>query len=315
MTDEKRKQDDETQNDAQEGVLDRPPEDDSRPQDEDADQAGQLPPEQDREQFQTQIDAALEYVKDNKYAYGPRFSRKDLDWTVADVAAVGAGVVRVTIEYAPTSSFRGAAGSEYLDVSDSGAVMARRQIRVPKEAKPWVLISLATISVLAAAALVPFILIRSDAVDQLYVQGRTLWMRAERPVIQDAVYYQGLDTAQQQRLWAITPIDTGAEIAVVEVTVINATSGSVQLIVDGDAAEVRLRDASEPVKPIQVIERSVSTDSYRKDLEYSGFLPIWGSLTINEGEQIHGHMAFEVPEGSTIREFRWRAADAMTVRY
>ena len=64
-----------------------------------------------------------------------------------------------------------------------------------------------------------------------YVQGRTLWMRAEKPVIQAAVHYVGLDTAGRQHNWAIDPVNPGTNIAVVEVTIINATSGSVRLIV------------------------------------------------------------------------------------
>jgi hypothetical protein len=300
---------------------------------------GDAPEETARERFPVQEDVALKYVAENKYAYGPRLSEVDMEWHVTAAAPMAVGIVRVTIEYVPTRSFRGSSGSEYVDVNEDGVVLARRQLRVPKENKPWVLIGIAAISVLAAAALVPFILVRSDAVDPLYVQGRTLWMRAEKPVVQDAIHYVGLDTEGTQHEWAIEPVNAGTDIAVVEVAIINATSGSVRLVVDGKAAELRLRDVNEGVKPVNVIDRAAPTDSYNQGLNFAGFIPIWGSLTLNSNEQIKGHMVFEVPEGAaergirwwdvqrrwrcwfwcadepSIREFRWRATDTMTVRY
>ena len=148
-----------------------------------------------------------------------------------------------------------------------------------------------------------------------YVQGRTLAMRAETPIIQDAVHYVGLDTTDRQHNWAIEPVNSGTDIAVVEVTIINATSGSVHLVVDRDAAELWLRDVSEGVKPVNVIDRAIPTDSYNPGLNFAGFIPIWGSLTLNSNEQIHGYMVFEVPEGATPSEFLWRASDIMSVSY
>ena len=148
-----------------------------------------------------------------------------------------------------------------------------------------------------------------------YVQGRTFAMRAEKPIIQDAVHYVGLDTAGMQHNWAIEPANSGAKIAVVEVTIINATSGSVHLVVDREAAELRLRDVSEGVKPVDVIDRAIPTDSHDPGLNFAGFIPIWGSLTLNLNEQIHGYMVFEIPDGATPSEFRWRASDIMSVSY
>ncbi len=310
MTDEKREQDSGIQAAAPSGDGEEP----SGGEDGEEADADSIT-EAARERFPAQVDAALAYVAENKYAYGPRLSRTEMEWTVTAAQPVSHGMVRVTVEYTPSGPFRGTSGSEYLDVDEQGAVLARRQIRTPKEAKPWLLISLAAISVIAAAVLVPFILIRSDAVDNLYVQGRTLWMRAERPVVQDAVHYKGKDTAGNTHDWAVTPLDVGTDIAVVEVTIINATSGSVVLVVDETAAELRLEDIHEPVRPVLILARSQPTDNYRSDLAYPEFIPIWGSLTINEGHQVQGHMAFEVPEGANIREFRWRATDSMTVRY
>ena len=309
MTEENRDRDTESQGPEQDAAADAGP-----VVAEDVD-GGSPPEEPDRERFPLQEDAALKYVADNKYAYGPRLSKIDMDWIVTAAEYMGARIVRVTIEYVPIKSFRGTSGSEYVDVDEDGVVLARRQVRVPRENKPWVLIGLAAISIIAAAVLVPFILISSDAVDPLYVQGRTLWMRAEKPIFQDAVHYVGLDTSGQQHEWAIEPVDSNTVMAIVEVTIINATSGSVRLVVDGDAAEVRLVDVNDGVKPVDVIDRASPTDSYSQALSFDDFIPVWGSLTLNSNEQIHGHMVFEVPDGASIREFRWRATDTMSVRY
>ena len=149
----------------------------------------------------------------------------------------------------------------------------------------------------------------------LYVQGHTLWMRAEKPIIQAAVQYVGLDTAGRQHNWAINPVNSGTDIAVVEVAIINATSRTVRLVVDRDAAELQLRELNEGAKPIDVIDQAAPTASYDPNLDYTGFVPIWGSITLNSNEQILGHMVFEIPGGATPVEFRWRAYDTMSVRY
>lgn len=140
-------------------------------------------------------------------------------------------------------------------------------------------------------------------------------MRAGKPIIQAAVHYVGLDTDGRQHNWAIDPVNSDTNMAVVEVTIINATSDLVRLVVDRDAAELRLRDVDEGVKPVNVIDRAVPTNFFDPKLDFVGFLPIWGSLTLRSNEQVQGHMAFEIPDGATPLEFRWRASDAMSVRY
>ena len=99
--------------------------------------------EPERERFPVQEDLALKYVADNKYAYGPRLSKVDMEWSVLAAESVPGGIVRVTIEFRPSGPFRGTTGSEYVDVNEDGVVLARRQLRIPKENWPWVLIGLA----------------------------------------------------------------------------------------------------------------------------------------------------------------------------
>ena len=148
-----------------------------------------------------------------------------------------------------------------------------------------------------------------------HVQGRTLSMRVEAPIIQDAVHYVGLDTTGRKYDWAIEPVNSGTKIAVVEVTIINATSDSVLFVVNRDAAELRLKEVIEGVKPIDVIDRAVPTSSFNPEWGYPGFIPIWGSLTLNTNEQVQGHMVFEIPGDATVQEFRWQASDTMSIRY
>jgi hypothetical protein len=42
---------------------------------------------------------------------------------------------------------------------------------------------------------------------------------------------------------------------------------------------------------------------------------MWGTLKVNEGEQVTGMLVFEVPRGSTFREMRWKASDSAVIRY
>jgi hypothetical protein len=42
---------------------------------------------------------------------------------------------------------------------------------------------------------------------------------------------------------------------------------------------------------------------------------MWGSLQLNEGEQVAGMMVFEMPKNSEFAEIRWRASDSATIKY
>jgi len=46
-----------------------------------------------------------------------------------------------------------------------------------------------------------------------------------------------------------------------------------------------------------------------------GFVPLWQSKSIAAGEQLTGMLVFEVPKGSTFKEFDWNATDNMIVHY
>ena len=270
-----------------------------------------------RKAFPAQVESALVYAAENTYDYGPRLRNVPLTYEVISARPMEEGITRVELSYRPAAvNFRGASGSEYLDVDATGAVLARRQILVPKEQMPWVLISVAAVSVLAAMVLVPFIFLRSPAVDDLYVAGRTLWVRSERPKLQPYLSYNADDTEGIPRTWLIVPEGTGTAIAWIDITLINQTSGSVNLSIDSDAAELTTEDGI-IFTPIDVFERirwpaeGAEVDPRMDTL----LLPLWGSRVLESNHQIEGFLAFEVPAGSKFKALRWAATDVANIPY
>ena len=266
-----------------------------------------------RASFPVQVERALAYAADNKYAYGPGLGKTDLAWEVAGAEQRAKGVVRVSLRFRPAKSFKGSWGEEYVDVAPDGAVAARRVIRVPREDAPWVLISLAAISVVAAAALIPFILFHEGG-DPLYVAGRTLYMRATEPKLLPFVLFTGPDNTGVTHNWAIKPEGTGTELAVLKVTLINAQSNSIRVIVDEGSAELRTGD-DQSHKPIDLIKRTYQTDTTDPRNSIAGFVPLWTTVTLDAGRQVEGYIVFEVPAGSTFKEFHWNATDSAIVRF
>ena len=269
-----------------------------------------------RRAFPKQVQAALAYATENTYDYGPRLRKIPLTHEVISARPMDEGITRVELSYRPSNKFAGASGREYLDVDASGEVQARRQIVVPKEQMPWVLIGVAAVSVVAALVLVPFILLRSPAVDELYVSGRTLYVRSERPKLQPYLSYDAIDNEGTPRTWLIVPEGTGTAIAWVDVTLTNATSGAVNLSIDTDAAELTTEDGI-IFTPIDVFERVLwPAEGAEVDPRMDTLLlPLWGSRVLQSNEQIQGFVAFEVPAGSKFKSLRWVATDVVNIRY
>lgn len=269
-----------------------------------------------RSRFPKFVDAALEYVKANRYDYGPRLRGVDMEWEIAGASELSNGILRIFIDYTPLKSFRGRSGSEYVDLAPDGTVVARRQLRIPKEDLPYVLLGLAVASVVALIAVQVLIWFEPfEGGPDLYVSGRTLYLRSELPRVQQHIEYDAPVSSGEVIRWALSPAGEGTDLVMVEVTVINATSGAVQMVVDRDAAELRIVD-SIGVKPVDILERS-----YTAEVEPSSrwFVPdfriMWGSYTLNRNEQLSGHLVFEAPKGSEFSEFRWAAGDSPRVSY
>jgi hypothetical protein len=265
-----------------------------------------------RTAFPAQVEKALAYAAENKYAYGPGLGKAELVWEVAGAEKRAKEVVRVSLRFRPAKS-TGKWGEEYVDVAADGSVATRRVIRVPREAAPWVLIFLAAISVVAAGALIPFILFYEGG-DPLYVAGRTLYMRATEPKLLPFVLFSGPDNTGVAHNWAIKTEGTGTELAVIKVTLINAQSNAVRVIVDEAAAELRTGD-DQSHKPLDLVKRTYQTETTDPRSSIVGFVPLWTTVTLDAGKQVEGYMVFEVPAGSTFKEFRWNATDSAIVRF
>jgi hypothetical protein len=261
------------------------------------------------------VKAALEYAAANKYEYGPRLRQAELNWNVISAEPMANDIVRVRLEYAPTSGFRGDPGSEYMDIDAGGAVLARRQVTTPKENRPVVLMGVTAFSVVLAVVLISLMTVfKSEGGDPLYVAGRTLWIRAEEPKQQQFITYTGADVTGTIYNWAMKPEDeVNNELVYVKVTLINQTSGTVNMVIDEDSA-ILLDGDRTSYEPINTITRAYTAESAPK-YNVPGFVPMWGSMKLNADEQVVGMMVFELPRGSSFSELRWTASDSASIKY
>ena len=267
------------------------------------------------ERFPSQVRAALEFAAANKYEYGPRLRNADLTWDVMSAESMTNDIVRVRIEFAPTSGFRGDSGIEYMDVDANGAILARRQIRTPKENTPVVLVGITAVSIILAVVFISLMTwLKPEAGDPLYVAGRTLWIRAEQPESRQFITYTGLDSEGDLRTWVINPENESTnDLVYVQVSLFNETSGSVNLVIDEEAAKLLDGDRTSYV-PLNTIDRTFEANGVDK-VNSPDFKPMWGSLTLDEGEQVIGMLVFELPEGSSFTELRWSASDSAVIKY
>jgi hypothetical protein len=265
--------------------------------------------------FPNQVSAALSYARANKYEYGPRLRDADLTWNVVSAERMSGGIVRVRLEFMPTSGFRGNPGLEYMDIDGSGAVLARRQLSIPKENKPVVLMAIATFSVILAVVSISMMTVfKSEGGDPLYIAGRTLWIRAEEPKQQQFITYRGSDIDGTVYNWAMKPEDeANNELVYVKITLINQTSGTVNLVVD-ESSSTLLDTKRTAYEPIDTIARAYTTEAAPK-YAVAGFVPMWGTVKLNANEQVTGMMVYELPRDSSFSELRWTASDSVSIRY
>ena len=272
--------------------------------------------EEARARYPRHVARALKYVQANRYDYGPKLRDVKMEWFVAGATELGDGITRIFVDYRPLKSFRGRSGSEYVDLDDYGSVVARRQIRVPKENLPFVLMGLAAASIVALIAVQILVWFNPfEGGPELYVSGRTLYLRSELPQVQQHVEYDAPIASGEIIRWAVSPSGDGTELVIVEITVINASSGAVKMSVDRDAAELRIAE-SVGIKPVNILDRSYSVEEQASRWFIPDFRAMWGSYTLNRGEQLSGHLIFEAPLGSEFSEFRWTAGgDSPRVSY
>ena len=265
--------------------------------------------------FPEEVQAALVYAEENRYEYGPRLRDAELTWNVVSAEPMPNGIARVRLEYLPMSGFRGQAGTEYMDIDAGGAILARRLIRTPKENRPLVLIGITAFSVALALVLISLMTVfKHDGGDPLYVAGRTLWIRAERPEPQQYIVYKGADTTGAVHTWAMKPNDVQAnDLVYIKVTLINQTSGTVSLLVDENAAKLLDGDRTD-YDPVNTLDGAYPAEMNQRYL-VDDFIPMWGSIKLNENEQVTGMLVYEVPKGSSFSQLRWRATDTAVIHY
>ena len=195
-------------------------------------------------------------------------------------------------------------------------MLARRQLSVPKEALPIFLIGFAVVSLIALV--VVQVLLWANPFEggpEPYVAGRILWLRVESPKVHPYVTYDAPGATGGGLLrWAIKPEGEGTQLVIVKATLINQTSGAVNMVVDRNAAELRIR-GSIGLKPVNIIDASYQVDPEADRNYLTDFTGMWGSVTLNQGEQITGHLVFETPVGSDFSEFRWLSGDTAVVRF
>lgn len=276
----------------------------------------QLASEEAWKSYPKQVEAAIAYASSNKYDYGPRLRNVELDYTVVSAQLMTDEITRVVLSYQPKTRFKGQSGSEYIDVDQGGVVQARRQISVPKESMPWLLIGLATLSIIAAAVLVPLIVFVEEKADRTFVAGRTLWIQSDQPRIGPYVTYDALDSEGAERKWIILPEGEGTSIAYINLRVINQTSGVVSLAIDSDAVEITT-DSGIIIRPIDVFARVAwPTNDADLDTRLNVLrLPLWGDRSLESDQELSGFVAFEIPTGSKIISLRWAATDVANIRY
>ncbi|MEE8045766.1 MAG: hypothetical protein V3T49_02890, partial [Dehalococcoidia bacterium] len=134
------------------------------------------------------------------------------------------------------------------------------------------------------------------------------------PKTQQFIVYTGADLEGTVYNWAMKPEDEANNVlAFIKITLINQTSGTVNMVIDEKAAT--LQDGNRAsYEPINTISRAYTAESAPK-FNVPGFIPMWGTVKLNADEQVIGMLVFEVPRGSTFNEIRWRASDSAVIRF
>ena len=177
------------------------------------------------------------------------------------------------------------------------------------------LMGITAFSVVLAVVLISLMTVfKSEGGDPLYVAGRVLWIRAERPEAQPKILYTGAATSGSINTWEMKPENIEEnELVYIKVRLINQSSGTVSLVIDESAATLLDGDRAS-YKPLNTITASSKAENDAK-YNVAGFVPMWGSIELNQGEEVAGMLVFELPKGSSFSELRWNASDSAIIRY
>jgi hypothetical protein len=270
---------------------------------------------EDRAAFSAAEAVALARVDEDRSPYGGPMASRELSFEVMETQRYGPDI-RVRIGYRPSSGFSGRSGEEWILIDSDGAVRTRELISRPKDSQPWVLIVLASVSVIAALILVPMIIARSNPTgDPLYRAGRTLWMRVSPPDIVSELQYGGRTISGDAVNFRIAGPGNGWNLAVVHVSLFNQTSQQVSVNIDEAAAVLIDVDGTE-FSPINVVNRSETMSGpIDSQYRYPDFIGLWRSIIIRGTESVAGMLIFEVPLDFEPDRFTWKASDTIQVGF
>ncbi len=269
----------------------------------------------DRALFSLAESVALAHVDEDRSPYGGPMARQQMSFEVLETHRFGSDI-RVRISYRLRSGFSGRPGEEWIMIDSEGAVRTRELISRPKENPPWVLITLAALSVIAAVILIPVIIAGANPTgDPLYRAGRTLFMRASPPVLVDEIQYAGRTLDGDVVNFRIAGPSNGWKIAVAQISLFNETSQQVSLVIDENAAV--LTDVNDvDYVPINVVDRSLSMSGpIDPEFRYPDFIGLWRSIAIRGSESVSGMLLFEVPPDFEADILTWKASDTIQVGF
>lgn len=269
----------------------------------------------DRAAFSQAETVALAHADENRSPYGGPMARREMSFEVLETHRLGSDV-RVRIGYRLSRGFSGRPGEEWILVDSDGDVRARELIRRPKENPPWVLISMAAVSVIAAVILIPVIIAGSNPTgDPLYRAGRTLFMRASPPVLVDEIQYGGRTLDGTVVNFRIEGPANGWKIAVAQVSLFNETSQQVSMIIDENAAVLTDVNGTN-YTPINVVTRSLGMSGpIDPQFRFPDFIGLWRSIVIRTSESVSGMLLFEVPPDFEADRLAWKASDTIVVGF
>tara|TARA_B100002052_G_scaffold292534_1_gene314262 strand:- start:9 stop:872 length:864 start_codon:yes stop_codon:yes gene_type:complete len=264
--------------------------------------------------YKDKVTKSLEYLTNNIYEYGPSLKNVTLSYVVTKIEAQSTNILRIYFEFKDEKNINSKSGLEYIDIDDNDVIQVRRIINKPKENFPWPIFTLAIISIMIAVIFVSYRVYWMDRDgDNLYLAGRSLWVKSDEPVNQEFITYIGNDENGNEQYWAISPINQENNLIFVKLSLINYGSGTVKIVID-DNASTLYDDKSIQYKPINPIERTYASersDTYLVD----GFIPLWGSIQLDPQEQVTGMLIFEVPESSIADQLKWDAGDLIMFTY
>ena len=264
--------------------------------------------------YKDKVAKSIEYLKNNLYEYGPSLKNANLSYVVTKIETQSPKILRIYFEFKDEKNINSKSGLEYIDIDNNDVIQVRRIINKPKENFPWPIFTLAIISIIIAAIFVTYRVYWMDTDgDNLYLAGRSLWVKSDEPVTQEFITYIGNDVNGNEQYWAISPINQESNLLFVKLSLINYGSGTVKIVIDENASTL-YDEKSVQYKPINPIERTYASEKSDKYM-VNGFIPLWGPVQLDPQEQVTGMLIFEIPEYTIAEQLKWDAGDLIMFTY